>query len=143
MGCHFRQPLAEDPTLEALGLIQAKTFVMPISEDMFFPVRDCQAEQKLVPDSELRVIESEAGLVARRLRFLTLCSGPDFAHTYPNGDRIDQVAAVYQALEVDGDPRAGEQESLEVRYFDLGSLPTSMEPLSERLLARALEAVRE
>ena len=61
MGCHFRQPLAEDPTLEALGLIQAKTFVMPISEDMFFPVRDCQAEQKLVPDSELRVIESEAG----------------------------------------------------------------------------------
>ncbi len=46
---------------EALGRVRAKTFVMPISEDMFFPVRDCQAEQKLVPDSELRVIESEAG----------------------------------------------------------------------------------
>ena len=89
-----------------------------------------------------RELHEEAGLVARRLRFLTLCSGPDFAHIYPNGDRIDQVAAVYQALEVDGDPRAGEQESLEVRYFDLGSLPTSMDPLSKRLLARALEAVR-
>ncbi len=45
----------------ALGRISAKTFVMPISEDMFFPVRDCAAEQKLVPNSELRVVESVAG----------------------------------------------------------------------------------
>ncbi len=45
----------------ALGRVTAKTFVMPINEDMFFPVRDCAAEQKLVPNSELRVIESTAG----------------------------------------------------------------------------------
>lgn len=45
----------------ALGRVKAKTFVMPISEDMFFPVRDCEAEQKLVEDSELRVVESTAG----------------------------------------------------------------------------------
>ena len=89
-----------------------------------------------------RELLEETGLVARRLRFLALCSGPEFAHTYPNGDRIDQVAAVYQALEVDGDPRAGEQESLEVRYFALDGLPSPLEPLSERLLARALETLR-
>lgn len=45
----------------ALGRVQAKTFVMPISEDMFFPVRDCAAEQELIPGSELRVIEDNAG----------------------------------------------------------------------------------
>jgi homoserine O-acetyltransferase/O-succinyltransferase len=45
----------------ALGRVTAKTFVMPINEDMFFPPRDCAAEQKLVPNSELRVIESTAG----------------------------------------------------------------------------------
>ncbi len=45
----------------ALGRIQARTFVMPISEDMFFPVRDCAAEQKLIPGSELRVVDSVAG----------------------------------------------------------------------------------
>ncbi len=88
-----------------------------------------------------RELFEETGLVARRLRLLALCSGPEFAHTYPNGDRIDQVAAVYQALEVDGDPRAGEQESLEVRYFALDGLPSPVEPLSERLLARALETL--
>ncbi len=86
-----------------------------------------------------RELLEETGLIARRLRFLALCSGPQFVHTYPNGDRIDQVAALYQALEVDGDPRAGERESLEVRYFAVDGLPSPMEPLSERLLALALE----
>ncbi len=46
---------------EALGSIKAKVFVMPIDEDMFFPVRDCEAEQKLIPNSELKVIKSIAG----------------------------------------------------------------------------------
>ncbi|BAU95217.1 homoserine O-acetyltransferase [Corynebacterium suranareeae] len=45
----------------ALGRVKAKTFVMPISEDMFFPVRDCAAEQELIPGSELRVIEDIGG----------------------------------------------------------------------------------
>ena len=45
----------------ALGRARARTFVMPINEDMFFPVRDCAAEQKLVPGSELRVVESISG----------------------------------------------------------------------------------
>ena len=45
----------------ALGRITARTFVMPISEDMFFPPRDCAAEQELIPNSELRVIEDVSG----------------------------------------------------------------------------------
>jgi homoserine O-acetyltransferase len=45
----------------ALGRITATTFVMPIDEDMFFPPRDCAAEQALVPGSELRVLPSIAG----------------------------------------------------------------------------------
>ncbi|MBC3195065.1 alpha/beta fold hydrolase [Pseudonocardia sp. C8] len=46
---------------EALGRVTAKTYVMPIDEDMFFPVRDCEAEQKLVPGSELRVVKDMLG----------------------------------------------------------------------------------
>ena len=45
----------------ALGRITAKTFVMPIDEDMFFPPRDCKAEQVLIPNSELRVVEDVLG----------------------------------------------------------------------------------
>ncbi len=45
----------------ALGRITAKTFVMPIDEDMFFPPRDCRAEADLIPGAELRVLHSIAG----------------------------------------------------------------------------------
>ena len=45
----------------ALGKITAKTFVLPIDEDMFFPPRDCEREQKLIANSEFRVINSVCG----------------------------------------------------------------------------------
>ena len=49
---------------EALGRIKAKTFVMPISEDMFFPPRDCEAEQKMIANSEFRPLRSIDGHLA-------------------------------------------------------------------------------
>lgn len=45
----------------ALGRITAKTFVMPLDHDMFFPVADCRAEQELTPGAELRPLPSIAG----------------------------------------------------------------------------------
>lgn len=42
----------------ALGRIKARTYVMPFSHDMFFPIEDCAAEQKMIPNSELRPINS-------------------------------------------------------------------------------------
>ncbi len=49
---------------KALGRIKAKTFVMPISEDMFFPPRDCKPEQEMIPNSEFREIKSIDGHLA-------------------------------------------------------------------------------
>ena len=48
----------------ALGRITAKTFVMPIDEDMFFPPRDCRPEQAMIANSELRVIDDIGGHLA-------------------------------------------------------------------------------
>ena len=45
----------------ALERIRAKVFVLPIDEDMFFPPRDCEAEQKMIPNSEYRVLHSIYG----------------------------------------------------------------------------------
>ena len=42
----------------ALGRIKAKTYVVPFSRDMFFPPADCEAEQKLIPNSKFRVVDS-------------------------------------------------------------------------------------
>lgn len=48
----------------ALGRIRAKTFVMPISHDMFFPPSDCLAEQQLIEGSAFRPIDSIDGHLA-------------------------------------------------------------------------------
>lgn len=48
----------------ALQRIKAKTFVMPMSTDMFFPPADCQAEWRLIPNAEFRPIETIDGHLA-------------------------------------------------------------------------------
>lgn len=48
----------------ALGRITAKTFVLPIDEDLLFPPRDCRPEQEMIAGSELRVIEDVLGHLA-------------------------------------------------------------------------------
>jgi homoserine O-acetyltransferase/O-succinyltransferase len=45
----------------ALARIKAKTFVMPISHDLFFPPQECEADCRLIPNAELRVIQSPEG----------------------------------------------------------------------------------
>jgi homoserine O-acetyltransferase/O-succinyltransferase len=45
----------------ALARIAAKVFVMPISHDGFFPPQECEADCKLIPRAELRVIQSPEG----------------------------------------------------------------------------------
>ena len=48
----------------ALSRIKAKTFVMPMSSDMFFPPADCQAECRLIPNAEFRPIQTTDGHLA-------------------------------------------------------------------------------
>lgn len=45
----------------ALARIKAKTFVMPISHDLFFPPHECAEDCELISGSQLRVIETKEG----------------------------------------------------------------------------------
>ena len=45
----------------ALSRITAQVSVIAIKEDAFFPLADIEAEQKLIPGSELKVISSDWG----------------------------------------------------------------------------------
>jgi ADP-ribose pyrophosphatase YjhB (NUDIX family) len=87
-----------------------------------------------------RELLEETGLLAGSLRFLVVCSGPQFTHVYPDGNRIEHVAALYEATEVEGELRVDELETLELGYFDVEGLP-HMQPLNRLLLERALEAL--
>lgn len=56
--------LADGDLARALGRIRAKTFVIAIEEDGFFPLVDIEAEQKLIAHSELRRVSSPWGHLA-------------------------------------------------------------------------------
>lgn len=47
--------------IAALNRITAKTFVIPIDEDVLFPIRDCAPEQELIKGSELRPVNDILG----------------------------------------------------------------------------------
>jgi len=49
---------------EALKRIKAKTFVLAIDEDVFFPIEDIAAQQHFIPDSEIRHVSSVWGHLA-------------------------------------------------------------------------------
>jgi homoserine O-acetyltransferase len=70
----------------ALGRIRAKTFVMPISDDMFFPPADCHAEQKLIAGSELRTIRTIDGHLA--------LLGTDPECTRQIDEQLDELLAI-------------------------------------------------
>lgn len=45
----------------AMARIKARTFVMPISHDQFFPPQECESDCALIPNAALRVIHSPEG----------------------------------------------------------------------------------
>ncbi|MEM6460906.1 MAG: alpha/beta fold hydrolase [Pseudomonadota bacterium] len=52
---------AEGNLQAALKRVKAKTYVMPISHDLFFPPHECEEDCSMIPDAEFRVIQSKEG----------------------------------------------------------------------------------
>lgn len=52
---------ADGDLARALSRIEARTMVMPISHDGFFPPHECEADCRLVPEALFRVIQSPEG----------------------------------------------------------------------------------
>ena len=82
-----------------------------------------------------REILEEACVRARPERLVLL--SVDEPVSYPNGDRCQFVSMTFRCSYVDGTAGVGDEESTDVRWFPLTSLP----PLSERDLRRVSWAV--
>jgi ADP-ribose pyrophosphatase YjhB (NUDIX family) len=57
------------------------------------------------------------------IRLLDVLGGPDYEVTYPNGDRVAYVTAVYEARIVAGSPAPGDGELTELAWFAPDELP--------------------
>lgn len=64
----------------------------------------------------------ETGLITNHLEILGVASGKEFYYKFPHGDEIYNATVIFKALEISGNMRKDE-ESLELAYFPLDSLP--------------------
>lgn len=87
-----------------------------------------------------RELREETGLVATQANLLTVISGPGMQYTYPNGDQIDSVTAVYAVTAI-GDARGDQDETSAAKFFSVNRLPANLTPITKRILSElTLEA---
>ena len=71
----------------------------------------------------VREAREEIGVDVRLVRLLDVLGGPDYEVSYPNGDRVAYVTAVYEARVVGGSPVISDGELSELAWFGVGELP--------------------
>lgn len=81
-----------------------------------------------------RELQEETGLVALELELLDIASGKEYYYRFPHGDEIYNVTAIFKAANVSGTLKSDE-ESLELGYFPLDSLP-KLNTTTEKLLKK-------
>ncbi|MEV0901348.1 NUDIX domain-containing protein [Actinoplanes sp. NPDC049802] len=71
-------------------------------------------------EAALREILEETGVVAEIVRVAGVATHPV---VYPNGDTCEYLAVWFRCRAVGGQARVGDDESLEVGWFEVGALP--------------------
>jgi 8-oxo-dGTP pyrophosphatase MutT (NUDIX family) len=85
-------------------------------------------------EAAVREAREEIGVGIRLVRLLAVLGGPDYEITYPNGDRVAYVPAVYEAGIVDGSPSPSDGELSKVAWFT----PAELQALQLSRFTRAL-----
>jgi ADP-ribose pyrophosphatase YjhB (NUDIX family) len=75
-------------------------------------------------ETAVREAREEIGVGVTLTRLLDVLGGPDCEVTYPNGDRVAYVTAIYEATIVEGDPTPSDDELSDVAWFAKEELPS-------------------
>ncbi|RZT79398.1 ADP-ribose pyrophosphatase YjhB (NUDIX family) [Micromonospora violae] len=74
-------------------------------------------------EAAVREIREEIGVQISQPRLLDVLGGTDYEVTYPNGDRVAYVTAVYEAGIAEGAPAPDGEEISELDWFTPAQLP--------------------
>lgn len=74
-------------------------------------------------EAAVREAREEIAVDVRLVRLLDVLGGPDYEVTYPNGDRVAYVTAVYEARVMAGSPVVSDGELSDLAWFGTRDLP--------------------
>jgi ADP-ribose pyrophosphatase YjhB (NUDIX family) len=83
-----------------------------------------------------REVREEIGVELGALEVVEVYSGPEFFHTYPNGDQAYHVGVAFQTRDVRGELQSDEHEVDEVEFFSLNALPSPLNKNARHFLER-------
>ena len=87
-----------------------------------------------IEDTLNREILEETGLEITKSHFFHLYSGKEGYVKYPNGDEVYYVNVIYIVDDYKGDIRINDEESLELRFFDIDQVPDNRTPILTSIL---------
>lgn len=83
-----------------------------------------------------RELYEETGLIIEDMKMIDILSGKDTFRTYPNGDQLYDITAVFEIRKFSGEPKVSDDESKELKWFSLENLPSNLSPMSEKNWSR-------
>lgn len=91
-----------------------------------------------IEETAIRELKEETGITADGLELVTVLSGKDFYFEYPNGDKMCTVIVLFKVMNYNGEMKASDRESKELRFFPLTNLPV-MESRAKNIIDRILD----
>ncbi len=85
-------------------------------------------------DTAIREVKEETGLNIKTLKLFSVFSGEEYLNIYPNGDQAYNALAAFICYEYNGELIYSNDESLELKYFELTNLP-EMSNISGKVIA--------
>lgn len=76
-----------------------------------------------IEETAVRELKEETGISADKLELVAVLSGDEYYFEYPNGDKMCTVIVLYKVLNYTGDIKVSDNESKELKFFSLESLP--------------------
>jgi 8-oxo-dGTP pyrophosphatase MutT (NUDIX family) len=88
----------------------------------------CVEPGEIVEEAARREVFEETGLVVDEMKFFGIYSGEEQHYTYPNGDEVYYVTTVFIANCYSGSIVLDEEETKELKFFSVDSLPDNITP---------------
>lgn len=102
----------------------------------------CVEVGEKIEDAAKRELYEETGLIAGKLELIGVYSGENMFHTYPNGDKVYIIDISYLCEDFYGTPITETNETSDLQWFDINSLPSNINPPVKEALANCVNRIK-